>query len=549
MSIRLKTILGVALIEAILLALLLSFTLNYLKTTNYHGLDQRARSTVNLFASTVKNAVLSFDLATVDSFTQDLLSNQDILYVAVFGEGHTQLSAYGQLPEAFTQDLLEDDSSSVLDSIFDVKANITQSDIEFGSVWIGFDMTVLNQQIEEAKRWSTFIVIGEMLLVALFSYVLGAFLTKRLSLLKNATDQIARGDRDIDLHTDGKDELSAVTQSFMKMVEQIKHSEAMTRKYQLELEDANENLEGKVQRRTAALEKSNKQLIAINTKLQETKDKLVESEKMASIGIMAAGVAHEINNPMGVIDGNLQMCQQYFTTYQQWVTQYQELTHSMPEENRERVVEWEEENEIEFLQEDAIDCIDGTLKCAKRVQDVVQALEHYSVQSQSERTDATVLYLFDLLSTVITQLQPPENIEVHIDESLANIKPLFVIRSEIHTLFHALFKNAIQACERRDDPSEKGRIEVSAKEMDQFLLIQMKDNGPGVQKSAIKQLFDPFYTTLPVGDGMGLGLTYCYDIVRHHRGKIEIKNATTQGVIVQLTLPLANDQQQSQEAS
>ena len=118
----------------------------------------------------------------------------------------------------------------------------------------------------------------------------------------SATDQIARGDRDIDLHTDGKDELSAVTQSFMKMVEQIKHSEAMTRKYQLELEDANENLEGKVQRRTAALEKSNKQLIAINTKLQETKDKLVESEKMASIGELTAGLAHEIQNPLNFVN-------------------------------------------------------------------------------------------------------------------------------------------------------------------------------------------------------------------------------------------------------
>lgn len=184
MSLRLKTILGVALIEAVLLAILLTLTLNYLRTTNFDGLNQRAFSTSDLFASTVKSAVLSYDLATVESFTQELLRNEDIVYVAVFGEGGQVLSSVGSVPSDREPSRLEGGSHQVTDGVFDVSSPITEAGIEFGAVWLGFDMSALNDAIDSAKKWSTLIVAGEMTLVALFSYVLGAYLTQRLSELR-----------------------------------------------------------------------------------------------------------------------------------------------------------------------------------------------------------------------------------------------------------------------------------------------------------------------------------------------------------------------------
>ncbi len=300
MSLRLKTILGVAFIEAVLLAILLSLTLNYLQTTNYEGMDQRATSTARLFASTVKNAVLSYDLATVDSFTHELLNNKDIVYVVVFGEGKQLLASAGKVPTDYSPNMLEAGSEVVRDSTFDVSSSIEESGLNYGSVWIGFDMDRLNQQIKAAKHWSTLIVIGEMVLVALFSYVLGAYLTGRLAELKRAANTVARGDRDIELNVKGSDELATVSIAFKNMVEQLSHSESLTKSYQEQLEEANQSLEAKVAKRTKDLLLANQKLTETNQELKETQDKLIESEKMASIGTMAAGVAHEINNPMGL---------------------------------------------------------------------------------------------------------------------------------------------------------------------------------------------------------------------------------------------------------
>lgn len=245
MSLRLKTIIGVALIEAISLAILVSLTLNYLKTTNYDGLNQRVISTTRLLEYTVKNAVLSYDLATIESLTQELVTESDIVYVAVFGEGGQLLSEQGQTPSGYSVRILEESSKQVKDGIFDVKQDIREAGITFGSVWLGFDMTKLNSQIKEAQKWTAIIVLGEMSLVALFSYILGAYLTKRLTQLRDAADQIANGHREVDLNIAGKDEVSTVSQAFVNMVERLAISEKKTVQYQQQLEQANESLRAK----------------------------------------------------------------------------------------------------------------------------------------------------------------------------------------------------------------------------------------------------------------------------------------------------------------
>lgn len=546
-SLRLKTILGVAAIEAVLLAILLTLTLNYLKTTNFEGLDQRARSTASLFSSTIKNAVLSYDLATVDSFTLDLLSNKDILYVAVLGEGDVMLASQGDLPTDMTDEGLEVSSQYVQDGTFDVKANIEEAGINFGSVWIGFDMSRLNQQIEQAKRWSTFIVIGEMALVALFSYVLGAYLTRRLSILRRAADKIAQGERDVELAIKGSDELTSVYSAFVNMVNQLKRSEQKAQDYLHQLELANESLESKVEQRTIELLTSNKKLVAINEKLKSTQEKLVESEKLASIGTMAAGVAHEINNPMGAVSSNLQMFQSYLNTYQKWIELYQQHLGALDSESRKPLDLWQKQNHTEFLTEDADDCIKETERCIQRIKEIVNALQHYSATSIKQRSDFTAVELFDVISKAINQCGTPNTIKMTVAPSLAKQRAIKGVYSEILTLFTELIKNATQACNqqtinnRQDAELENTHsIEISATAASNFVMVQIIDSGCGLAEGAEKRIFDPFYTTLAVGEGMGLGLTYCYDIVRHHQGKIEVKNRTSgnRGVVVSVALPL-----------
>ncbi len=106
--------------------------------------------------------MLSYDLATVESFSQELVSHDSIDYVAVFSDGGQLLSGVGELPDDFNPSRLEQKSSEVNDGIFDVSSPIEEAGINFSSVWLGYDMSELNTAINDAKKWSTFIVVGEM---------------------------------------------------------------------------------------------------------------------------------------------------------------------------------------------------------------------------------------------------------------------------------------------------------------------------------------------------------------------------------------------------
>lgn len=542
MSLRLKTILGVALIEAALLALLLTLTLNYLRNTNFDGLDQRAFSTSNLFASTVKNAVLSYDLATVESFTQELLNNQDIVYVAVLGDGGQMLSGSGNLPEAYTASLLEDSSSNVVDGIFDVSSPISESGIAFGSVWIGFDMTTLNTAIQSAKKWSLFIVLGEMALVALFSYMLGAYLTLRLSELKRAADAIAAGERDIEVNAHGSDELATVSRAFNNMLTQIKDSEGRAQRYQDELQHTNAVLETRVMKRTQALTDANHQLIEANQQLKNTQDKLVESEKLASIGTIAAGVSHEINNPLGAIRSNIQLCQNYLSTYQDWIERSEALREGAGHDDTLRFNQWKQEQFVDCLQDDFRDSLQDALQSVDRVRNIVAALQHCALKIHQEKGEREPVELKRLLSQCLATLNPPNYLVIELTPSLGALDMLYVNSEDFQHLFTELLKNAIQACQRKPNPSE-GCIRISAKTDQQQLIIDIIDNGIGIEESHLKRLYDPFFTSSPVGDGMGLGLTFAYHIVRNYEGTTRIRNREAGGIEITLTFPLTSIQQ------
>ncbi|OOF27511.1 two-component sensor histidine kinase [Salinivibrio proteolyticus] len=532
MSLRLKTILGVALIEAILLAILLTLTLNYLETTNYQGLNQRASSTTQLFASTVKNAVLSFDLATVDSFTQELLHNSDIIYVAVVGDDGRVLSSAGDLPASFTTDILEINAQSVTDGLYDVRATISESNIEFGSVWIGFDLTSLLGQIKDAKNWSMLIVLGEMLLVALFSYLLGNYLTQRLSELKNAANTIASGERDVRISTHGKDELASVAAAFSNMITALRESENKTATYQKRLEEANQTLESKVARRTADLVRSNDQLREINHQLKQTQEKLVESEKMASIGTMAAGVAHEINNPIGAVKSNLKMCQEYLDTYQKWTEIAEHVIHQS--EPLETLTHWKNRHYVDDLYDDFNDSLADANDCVQRVINIVSALQQYSSYNQQTRQHFQGVEIFTVIDEALNTLSPPTNIKISIAANVYQLPRVMGRYDELVMLFKEVIKNAQQACER-GTPDVAHSIDVEGEDNGESCTITVKDSGPGLPHDQSHRVYDPFFTTLPVGQGMGLGLTYVYDIVRHHQGDIQL-TSSVHGTTAAITL-------------
>ena len=250
MTFRLKTILGIASIEAILLVALLSMTLDYLETTNYNALTARAASTVNLFAATTKEGVLSYDLASLESFVSEVLKNSDYKYARVLGAQGELFASDGDeqaLKKIFKEDVNVED---VKDGVYDVYALITEGSVTYGRVELGVDVAPIVAIINEAKTRSVFIALVEMLLVALFSFILGTYLTNQLKELGKATKNIATGNLNVDVPVKGHDELAEVAHAFNEMAINLRALNVKRNAAEHELQELNHSLESRVARRT-----------------------------------------------------------------------------------------------------------------------------------------------------------------------------------------------------------------------------------------------------------------------------------------------------------
>ncbi|WP_370279210.1 sensor histidine kinase [Pontibacterium sp.] len=533
MSLRLKTILGVAFIEAILLVLLVSMTLDYLRSTNYEGMVKRASTTATLFATTTKDAVLSYDLASLDAFVNEVMRNPDLVYARVLGPDQDLFAEAGDetlLSQPFAPDT---DVSSVTDGIFDTFALIVEGGEVYGQVQLGLDISSLNAKIEEAQRWSAALAAIEMGLVALFSFLLGAYLTKQLGVLQGAARDISDGKLDVEIPVRGKDEIAEVALAFNTMVQNLREAGRRRDEYEDQLNQLNKSLEQRVERRTQDLARKNLDLEQANREIKETQAKLMHSEKMASVGVLAAGVAHEINNPIGFVLSNVRTLDEYVKIYQALLVMHEELLDIQDPVSREakhaELVRFAIEHDIDFVREDIEDLLKDAIDGAQRVGDIVRNLKSFSHAEQE-----TEFKPHDLNECIRTTLKMADNqLKYHckVVTDLGDLPESYCSPGQINQVLLNLLVNAGQAIEG------SGAIKVTSRFDGENIEIRVTDTGKGIEKDAIKKLFDPFYTTKPVGEGTGLGLSISYGIIKEHQGEILVQSKVGAGTSFTLVLP------------
>ncbi|MZI93293.1 HAMP domain-containing protein [Vibrio sp. CAIM 722] len=484
MSLRFKTIIGIALIELISLTVLLTLTFKYLTSTNYDGLEQRVASTLSLYSSAIENPVLSYDLATLNDFTETLMQNEGIDYVAVLNENGLVLSTAGDFPATFSQSMLEKSVTDVKDGVYDVSIPLSSSGVHFGTIWIGFSMKALNHTIDNAKHWSLIIITSEIILVAIFSYFLGYILTQRLNQLNVAAKQVTAGDLDINLDTRGKDEVSSLSQAFNDMIAELKATKEKNQTYQRQLESINDSLEDKVAKRTSELVLVNSRLTDTNKALKETQTKLVETEKIASLGIMASGFAHEINNPAGVISGNLNVCLSYIELYQELIKRQDELINEhLDKSDSQAIDQWRKMNDFDFIDSDIHDSIHDAVHCVDRIHDIVQALQHYSTDRNEKRESLIPVELFPSIDRAINQVYQDNSVKITLSPGLQNLPRFLGIPREIDRLCKEVIKNAVQSCVQSE--KEDKRVEILGDYDDHKITLTIKDNGLGIREQAV----------------------------------------------------------------
>ncbi|QJD70822.1 response regulator [Marinobacterium sp. LSUCC0821] len=274
LSIRAKTILGVGFIEILMLGLLLVLMNGFIKSTNYEALELRAKTTTQLFAQMVTDSVMSFDLATLESSADELLKSEAIAYVHIVdAKNRTLVSAGNHEPSP-----LDLTVETMQGSIFDAAEVIAFNGSPFATVKIGFEVGPVLAVIKTAEQWGIGVAVIELLLVALFSLLLGHYLTRKLDLLKESATRIADGDLTKTIDVVGNDEVDRVARAFEWMRLSLLNAQNM-------LLSAKHSLESEVEHRT-------KELSHAKSLAEETLAR--ESEVFAIIG-------HEIRTPLAVI--------------------------------------------------------------------------------------------------------------------------------------------------------------------------------------------------------------------------------------------------------
>lgn len=542
MSLRSKTIFGIASIEAILLLSLVVTAVTFLSRSVNKDLVKHASTTATLFSTTTKDAVLSYDLASLDDFVLEALKNPGIEYARVISSSDGVLSQSGTeeaLNRRFSADQHMED---VNDGVFDTYASIIEGNTVYGRVEIGMSVSNAQSAIQKIKQWTTSIALIELILVALFSYGLGHYLTHQLKLLqagaKKISHSVISGDfTDTHIPITSNDELGEVAQAFNQMIETLKAECVRVKNYQAELESLNQTLEMRVVARTQLLEDKNEQLTLINFQLKSAQEQLVQSEKMASLGQLAAGVAHEINNPIGFVNSNLASLSDYAQVYvklTQLVSDWQK--NEIPEQRKTleiQIGEFISNENIEFMQEDMLELISESSEGLTRVKDIVAGLKQFS------QVDRQELQLFNINNCVKTTLSMVSNeLKYHCDIiiKLQEVSEVEINVGKICQVLTNLLINAGQAIGNR------GTITIETYSHNGLVYVSVCDTGQGIPAENINRLFDPFFTTKPEGQGTGLGLAISFGIAQEHSGDLTVTSELSQGSCFILTLPAASSQ-------
>ena len=223
MSFRFKTILGIALIESILLLILVSSALNFLSESNEEQLLKYAKTTSELFSNAAKDAVLASDLATLESLIKQILQNKDIVYVRIT-DRNIILAEGGDLRTVETSKKPDEKLSDVDDNVYDIITNIVNNNTIYAEIKRGISTSVIEQLLIRAKQWTIGLASIEIILVALFSFILGTYLTRQLIKLKVASETIAAAGPGHQIEVTGNDEISKAINAFNHMSMSLKES-------------------------------------------------------------------------------------------------------------------------------------------------------------------------------------------------------------------------------------------------------------------------------------------------------------------------------------
>lgn len=369
-----------------------------------------------------------------------------------------------------------------------------------------------------------------LLLAIIMSLITSQWITKPVLRLSAASEAIAAGNLDQTVALPKIRELKVLAQAFNRMAQQLKDSF-------VQLEATNADLEDRVAARTAALS-------AALANMQKMQTQLIHTEKMSSLGQLVAGVAHEINNPVNFIHGNLMHAQEYAEDLLTIVALYEA---TQPKLNQQQHPELEE-IDIEFIKTDFPKLLDSMKVGTERIHNIVKSLRHFSRLDEAEfkladiheGIDSSLMILHNRLKA------RPDYSGINVVKEYADLPKIECYAGQLNQVFMNVLTNAIdalegydRACTEAQRQTDPPTIWIKTEQADpNWVTIQIINNGPPIPPEVQAKLFDPFFTTKPIGQGTGLGLSISYQIiVEKHKGMLSCQSDATIGTVFTIKIP------------
>ena len=289
--------------------------------------------------------------------------------------------------------------------------------------------------------------------------------------------------------------------------------------------------------------KTNRDLKEVNSKLSDAQSKLIQSEKLASIGQLAAGVAHEINNPIGFIFSNFGTLEQYLEDLFQMLDAYEQAEASVSDGAAlARIRSLKADLDIDYLKEDIPNLMRESRDGIQRVRKIVQDLKDFSRVDARQEWESVDLHagIDSTLNIVNNEIKYKADVVKH----YGALPEVQCLPSELNQVFMNLLVNAAHAI-----TAERGTITISTGVDGPNVWVEVADTGAGIAQENLKRIFDPFFTTKPVGKGTGLGLSLSYGIVQKHSGRMEVHSELGVGTRFRVTLPIQHEEAATQPAA
>lgn len=290
----------------------------------------------------------------------------------------------------------------------------------------------------------------------------------------------------------------------------------------------NANLVDQLSRTNESLRQKNLNLDTKNAELRSVQSQLVHQEKMASLGRLVAGIAHELNNPINFVHGNLPYLKEYCQDLKKIIAAFDAL----PEPDRQVIAQLKQELRYDFLVTDLDNILADLHEGTERIRHIIKNLRSFSRLDEAELKEASINEGIESTLKILSQYYGKDKIDAR--TNFKNLPQVTCYPGQLNQVWMNLLSNAAQAVAARLEP----KVTISTDLNQDEVIVTIADNGPGINPEVQSKIFEPFFTTKPVGQGTGLGLSICHSIVERHGGKICFESDPATGTIFKVVLPV-----------